>query len=167
MASASRTGSYPGWSAVSGTSRSCGCNRNVAEVDGVQPFWQVEQPVASCTEVDLSPVRGTVIGIGEGNVGGSRKWVAFLTLTNMQTQPQMASIVINVEGTSIPLHLTRTVAGCDSLVVGVHALPGMPASANFRTQVGWPGAGSAGLVMRPLGNDFWDVWNIPPVAVLR
>jgi hypothetical protein len=85
----------------------------------------------------------------------------------MQNETQTATVVINVEGISLPMKLTRTVPGCSSVVVGVHALPGMPVSANFRTQVGWPAMGSAGLIMRPLDGDFGSVVVMPPVAVLR
>lgn len=85
----------------------------------------------------------------------------------MATATQTATVVLNVEGVAQPLKFTRTIAGCQSVVVGVHTLPGMPTSANFRTQVGWPGSGSAGLIMRPEGNDFANVVVMPPVAVLR
>lgn len=85
----------------------------------------------------------------------------------MQTFTQTATVVINVDGMSTPLRFTRTVPACDSVVVGVHALPGMPASANFRTQVGWPGMGSAGVIMRTLGPEFGTTVVMPPVAVLR
>ena len=85
----------------------------------------------------------------------------------MQNSPQTASVVLNIEGAPTPMQFTRTVPACSSVVVGVHALPGIPSSANFRTQVGWPGLGSATLIMRPLGADFANMVVMPPVAVLR
>jgi hypothetical protein len=85
----------------------------------------------------------------------------------METTSQMATVLINVEGTTQPIKLLRAVAGCQSLVIGIHTLAGIPANANFRTQVGWPGLGSAGLVMRPLGNEFSSNVVMPPVTVLR
>lgn len=159
-----------GRSAVSGARRCGRSQRNVAEVGGVQPFWQEQPPNAVCTGTSIG-VGGTVIAIGEGNVGkpfgGTRDWFAFLTLSNMETEPQTATVILNVDGLAAPLQFTRTVPGCGSVVVGIHTVPGVPPSANFRTQVGWPGAGSAGLIMRPSGSEFGVVVVMPPVAVLR
>lgn len=85
----------------------------------------------------------------------------------MQTEAQTANVVLNIEGVSQPYTFTRTIAGCGATVVGVHALPNFPATANFRVQVGWPGIGGATLTMRQNTNAFWDREIIPPVTVIR
>jgi hypothetical protein len=84
----------------------------------------------------------------------------------MVEEPQTATILINIEGVTFPLRLTRTVPACGSVVVGIHTLPGMPTSANYGVQVGWPTVGSATLIIRSLDN-FWERETIPPIAVFR
>jgi hypothetical protein len=93
--------------------------------------------------------------------------VAFLTLTNLSNEAQTAIVVLNIEGVSNPYRFTRTIAPCNSTVVGVHALPNFPSTGNFRVQVGWPGIGGATLIMRPNTAAFWDREIIPPVMVIR
>lgn len=85
----------------------------------------------------------------------------------MEPVAQTVSVVINIEGVSTPYKFNRTIVGCGATVVSVHALPSFPATANFRVQIGWPGLGSATLVMRQNTNQFWDREIIPPVVVLR
>jgi hypothetical protein len=85
----------------------------------------------------------------------------------MQSDAQTATIVINIDGVSQPYRVTRTVPACGSTVVGIHALPNFPATANFRVQVGWPGLGSATLILRPNTSQFWNREIIPPITVIR
>lgn len=109
--------------------------------------------------------------VNEGEVGGTRHYVAFLSLTNLMPHEQTATVIIDVEGGQ-QFRVVRTIPGCKSgggdrvgLSLGVHTIPGFPASGFFRVQVGWPGPGSAGLTMRSLDN--WNDAVTPPIVVIR
>lgn len=76
----------------------------------------------------------------------------------------------NIDGVPAPVQFSRVVPGCGQAVIGIHGFPGVPADANFRTTVTWPGAGGATVIMRAMAYGwqvFWTQPVMPPVLVLR
>jgi hypothetical protein len=96
------------------------------------------------------------------------KFVAFLRLKNLTTEAQTASVRLDIDGRADPYLLEQAVPACGAVVLGVHALPGFPADANYGVTVRWPSDGSAGLVIRSLSS-FWNPAStlVPPVDRVR
>jgi hypothetical protein len=109
-----------------------------------------------------------VIYVGEGNLGGVNRNVAFVRLKNLTSIAQTAFLQFDVDGRAAPLTYNRTVPACGSIVVGVHELAAFPANANFGVTVRWPQDGSATLIVRSL-DDFWNQQKtlVPPVDRVR
>jgi hypothetical protein len=91
-----------------------------------------------------------------------------LSLINLMNEPQTATVIINIDGRAEPLRFERTMPACSAeMPTGIHMLPEMPETANFRTTVRWPKEGSALLIMRSIPKFWTDPPVIPPVDRVR
>jgi len=98
-------------------------------------------------------------------VHASGSELAWVILTNFDTQPQTVIVELLVSGRTASITRSITLAPKERKDLGLHDLPELPELATFSTAVYFPlTTGHAALVMRPVTDTFSRV-TLPPPTV--